>query len=234
MRGRLSIAGSAWKARPDTAVLVPVKAFREAKVRLAPALPPRQRATLAREMGRRVLLAAWPLPVAVVCDDHEVAEWARSMGARVIWEPGRGLNLAVAAGVARLAAGGVTRVIVAHADLPLARDLAELGGELGGTLGAERGGERLTRDPLQDAPWVTLVPDRHLDGTNVACIPTIAGFCFSYGPGSFRRHCAEAHRLGLTLAVLERPDLAWDIDLPDDLSDLTALTTGAQFLPEAL
>ena len=39
-------------------------------------------------MADRVLAAAHPLPVAVVCDDNEVAEWAREHGALVVWEPG--------------------------------------------------------------------------------------------------------------------------------------------------
>ena len=51
------------------AVLVPVKAFSEAKLRLAPALPPLGRAELARAMATHVLAAAHPLPTAVVCDD---------------------------------------------------------------------------------------------------------------------------------------------------------------------
>ena len=38
--------------------------------------------------------------------------------------------------------------------------------------------------------------DRRDDGTNVACVPSGAGFRFSYGPGSFARHCDEAVRLG--------------------------------------
>jgi len=82
---------------------VPVKAFTEAKRRLAPALPPHERATLARSMADNVVAAAGALPVAVVCDDKDVAVWARQRGALVIWEPERGLNRAVEAGVTRLA-----------------------------------------------------------------------------------------------------------------------------------
>ena len=73
------------------AVLVPVKAFDRAKVRLAPALAPRERERLARVMAEHVLAAAAPLPVAVVCDDADVAAWARAKDARVVWSPGAGL-----------------------------------------------------------------------------------------------------------------------------------------------
>jgi 2-phospho-L-lactate guanylyltransferase len=95
-----------------------------------------------------------------------------------------------------LAAGGAERVIVAHADLPHARDL-----------GAARG----------DGDEVVAVPDRHDDGTNVLSIPTGAGFRFAYGPGSFERHRAEAERLGLVFTVTRPADLTWDVDVPADL-----------------
>jgi 2-phospho-L-lactate guanylyltransferase len=58
------------------AVLVPVKAFGQAKVRLASALSGPERAELARKMASRVVASAAGLPVAVVCDDAEVAGWA--------------------------------------------------------------------------------------------------------------------------------------------------------------
>ena len=49
-------------------VLVPVKAFGRAKLRLAEVLDGPARARLAREMADRVLSAATGHPVAVVCD----------------------------------------------------------------------------------------------------------------------------------------------------------------------
>ena len=183
------------------AVLVPVKAFSQAKRRLHLALGGPERAELARAMADRVVSAAHPLPVAVVCDDNEVAEWARTRGALVVWEPGRGLNGAVEAGVDRLRAAGVSQVTVAHADLPRASDLALVG----------------------EAPGITLVPDRYGNGTNVIALPADAGFQFSYGPGSFARHRAEAERLGLPTRVLDRPDLAWDIDEPGDVIPVAVL-----------
>ncbi|MHB8670778.1 MAG: 2-phospho-L-lactate guanylyltransferase [Acidimicrobiales bacterium] len=177
------------------AVLVPVKAFAEAKRRLAPTLDPLERRKLARAMADQVLTAATPLCAVVVCDDAEVMAWARRRGALVVWEPGRGLNGAVQAGVARLCAAGAGRVVVAHSDLPLATELAWV---------AEFDG-------------VTLVPDRRDDGTNVICVPAGCGFRFSYGPGSFTRHRGEAIRLGIGLRVVHEPLLGHDVDLPADL-----------------
>src|SRR3546814_4227576 len=73
----------------DLAVVVPVKAFSQAKVRLTPRLDPATRAELARAMEARVLRAAGTLPTSVVCDDDEVAAWAQRHGAEVIWKIGR-------------------------------------------------------------------------------------------------------------------------------------------------
>jgi 2-phospho-L-lactate guanylyltransferase len=182
----------------ELAVLVPVKAFAAAKVRLAPALGANERAALARSMAAQVVAAAGRLPVLVVCDDDEVSAWARTVGARVLWSPGRGLNGAVTDGVAALAGDGAAGVIVAHADLPLADDLARVAGP----------------DPTSE---VVLVPDRHDDGTNVMCVPATAGFGFAYGPGSFGRHQQEAARLGIDCRVVRDGRLGWDVDVPDDL-----------------
>jgi len=182
-----------------TGVLIPVKAFRDAKVRLAPALAPAQRSALARSMATGVVAAAGKLPVWVVCDDHEVAHWADSVGATVLWMPERGLNRAVTEGVASLAAAGVQRVVVCHADLPHATTLAHVSGS------GDHG------------PDVVLVPDRQRKGTNVVSLPTASGFRFAYGPGSFDRHVAEAGRLALSVEIVDDPSLAWDVDVPDDL-----------------
>jgi 2-phospho-L-lactate guanylyltransferase len=178
-----------------SAVVVPVKSFARAKARLAPVLDEQARADLARRMAERVLRAAGSLPVTVACDDDEVAAWARDLGASVAWTPGTDLNGSVTQAVAGVAAD---RVVVAHADLPKAQDLAIVVGDSG----------------------VVLVPDRRRDGTNVLSLPTDAGFVFQYGPGSFARHRAEAKRLGLDAIVIEPPDLTWDVDDPADLEGL--------------
>lgn len=177
------------------AVVIPVKGFHAAKLRLAPALSPEARAVLAREMATLVVRAAGDLPVTVVCEDDVVREWAIDAGASVAWTPGLGLDGAVTAGVAAVAAAGAERVVVAHADLPLATGLDHVVGRAG----------------------VLLVPDRRTDGTNVIAIPADSGFRFAYGPGSFARHRDEASRLGLPVEVLTDAELGWDVDIPDDL-----------------
>ncbi|MDH3681399.1 MAG: 2-phospho-L-lactate guanylyltransferase [Acidimicrobiia bacterium] len=182
--------------RAATAVVIPVKSFEVAKGRLADTLDAEARTTLARRMAGAVVAAAAPLSAWVVCEDHDVAAWALSRGAGVIWREAPGLNAAVTAAVEFLAADGYRRAIIAHGDLPLASEL-EWVGDFGG---------------------VTIVPDRRGDGTNVLSVPTAAGFVFAYGPGSAAKHRAEAERLGLPIRVAEDERLGWDVDTPDDLA----------------
>lgn len=181
-------------------VLIPVKAFGQAKRRLGTTLGEPEREQLVRAMAAHVVSACAPLPVAVVCDDEAVADWAEAHGATVVWAPGHGLNGAVRTGVDRLARAGARWVTVAHGDLPRAKGL--------GTL------------PPFDG--VTLVPDRRDDGTNVLRLPAVSDFRFAYGPGSFRTHRAEATRLGLAVRVVRSPDLAYDVDWPADVSELAS------------
>lgn len=188
------VGGDAWLG--PSAVLVPIKRFSEAKGRLAPALSPAERAKLARHMASRVIRSAGALPVAVVCDDREVAAFARELGALVVWEPGRGLNGAVQEGIRRLGQAGVELAVVAAGDLPLADDLGWVTRFAG----------------------MTIVPDRQHEGTNVISVPTDGRFQMSYGPGSFARHLDQARMLGLPVRVVNAPRLAWDVDLPSDLS----------------
>ena len=185
-------------------VLVPVKAFDRSKLRLAAAVGPERRRDLARQMAARVVAAAAPLPVAGVCDDADGAAWARTQGAEVVWAPSRGLDGAVAEGIDWYAARGARTVVVAHADLPLATDLAWVAWPDG----------------------VTLVPDRRDDGTNVLAVPARSGFRPSYGGGSFGRHREEARRLRLPTRIVRSAELAWDVDLPDDLLPDMVTTTG--------
>ena len=183
-------------------VLVPIRSFDDAKSRLADVLSADERRALARTMAATVVMAARDLPVKVVTDDSDVGGWARSVGATVL-EPGvSGLNPSIALAFAEVRSelDPVTgRVIIAHADLPLAHDLR-----------------------VVDGPGVAIAPDRHRDGSNVMSIPASADFEFAYGPGSFELHQREADRLGLGVTVIDDPALALDIDHPDDLAELAS------------
>ena len=180
-----------------TAVIVPIRSFDGALSRLDGVLDHARRKRLMRLMASRVVAAADGMPVHVATDDAEVASWASDIGAGVLRAGRPGLSVAVASAVEFLADAGTERVVVAHADLARARTLRPATG-----------------------PGLTIVPDWRRDGSNVVCVPAMAGFSFAYGPGSFGRHLAEAERLGLEVTVVDDPDLAADIDYPDDLRHL--------------
>jgi 2-phospho-L-lactate guanylyltransferase len=182
---------------PRTGVVLPIRSFTNAKARLAGTLAPATRAEIARRMADRVVDAAAGMAVVVVSSAPEVREWAASRGCTPIDDPGS-LDGAAAAGRAHLASAGHIRAVIAHGDLPRARDLGPLGAD----------GAR---------PVVALVPCHRDDGTNVLSVPVDVEFTFAYGPGSFRRHVAEAHRRGLGIRVVRDPDLAVDVDAPEDL-----------------
>lgn len=178
-----------------TAALIPVKSFRVGKSRLAGALSDAEREDLARTLAAAVVRACAGLSPHVVCEDPDVAAWARSPGADVIVPPTAGLNAVVRHGVKALGGRGHRRVLVAHADLAEPDSLPELD-ELDGTV---------------------LVPDLTLDGTNVVRVDTAAGFRFSYGPNSFARHLSEAERIGGPVHVVRDHGLALDLDDPGDI-----------------
>jgi 2-phospho-L-lactate guanylyltransferase len=184
------------------AVVIPIRSFEAGKSRLGGRLDPARRADLLRAMAETVVAAATPLPVAVVSNAREVRAWAAALGLPVIDDPGS-LDLAAAAGFAWAGATGFERVVVAHADLPLARSLAPVVAD----------GPR---------PIVTAVPCHRDDGTPVLSLPTTAtGFVFAYGPGSFRRHAAAARAAGLAFRVRRDGRLGRDVDAPEDLVGLS-------------
>jgi len=179
------------------AVLIPVKSFDVAKGRLADRLDPGQRSSLAVTMASRVVEAARPLPTFIICDDDNVAAWAKEIRAEVIWSPVAGLNPAVTFGRDTIRTD-FDRIIIAHADLPLATDLSW----------------------VADFHGVTIVQDRHGGGTNVLSVPTGPDFQFRYGEGSSLLHQSEAARLGLPVNVVDHDELGWDVDTGQDFDML--------------
>jgi len=183
------------------AVVLPIKGFSDAKARLEPVLSAENRASLAAFTAGGVLEAAEGVDTFVVCDNDEVAQWARERGAMVVRQHKPGLNSAVAHGV-DIAQYKHDWVLVAHSDLPFPEALLSI------------------IDFTLVTSTVTIVPDRHEDGTNVLVIPAGSNFTFHYGPGSFAAHQHEAQRLGLPVRIVRHEQLGLDIDTPDDLAQL--------------
>ena len=185
----------------DTAgVVVPLRSFALGKVRLANALDDDTRRAFTRTMAERVVAAAGERPTVIVTSASDVIAWAHALGLGLIDDPGT-LDGAARAGREWVRAQNLARVVVMHADLPLASTLDGI---------ADDG----------DASIAVLVPDHHDDGNPVLAIPTAADFAFAYGPGSCARHVAEAERCGLQVRLVHDHALGFDVD---DAADLAAL-----------
>jgi 2-phospho-L-lactate/phosphoenolpyruvate guanylyltransferase len=185
----------------DTAgVVVPLRSFALGKARLADALDDETRRAFTRTMAERVVAAGGERPIVIVTSAADVIEWAHALGLAHVDDPGT-LDGAARAGRDWVRAQNLARLVVMHADLPLATTLDGI---------ADDG----------DASIAVLVPDHHDDGNPVLAIPTAVDFAFGYGPGSCARHVAEAERWGLEVRVVRDRALGFDVD---DAADLAAL-----------
>jgi 2-phospho-L-lactate guanylyltransferase len=198
--------------------VVPIRSLRDGKSRLAAILSAETRAALQRRVAERVIGAARASGVVqqllVVSPDPEALAWATSLGASVVPLPQPaaqpGLNGAIEAGREWALAQSATAVLSLFADLPL--------------LSAEE----IRRMAGRPEP-VVLGPDRRGEGTNALLLRLAdAGraFRFAFGEGSLARHEAEAGRLGLPVAYAVSPGIGFDLDTPDDWTDLLDVVCG--------
>ena len=189
-----------------TWAIVPVKPLRRAKSRLSSVLGPEERLALSREMLGRVLEALSQVTAIertlLVSRDSEAMALARQYGARTLSErPPIDLNQALHQATRAAVASGASAVVVIPADLPLvtAEDLGELVAQ------------------AASPPVVTLAPDRHGSGTNGLMVAPAGLIEYAFGPSSLDRHRALALAAGARVLVVDRPGLALDLDLPEDL-----------------
>jgi len=201
------VSGGVW-------AVIPVKPLRGALRRLTSALEAPVRRDLQVAMLTDVLTAcagAGGLAgVMTVTSDPDAAAMAVAIaGARVVpdHDPPRGMNAAVARGLAAVAAERADAALVLTADLPLAtpEDLAAI--LAAGT----------------PAPSALLVPSADGTGTNAMLLAPPAALAPLLGPDSYARHTVQAARRGVPVTRLDLPRLALDIDTPADLVALVAV-----------
>lgn len=191
-------------------VLLPVKPFHLAKTRLAGALDAEARESLVRDGLRHTLDVLAVLHevrhTLVISADPLVWEIAVSYGVDILEEVDvPGLNASLALGLCSLQEHGAEAVMILPVDLP--------------RLSAERLKEKL--DCLV-SPGMVIVPDRHEEGTNVLLFSPPDLMTTAFGDGSFRQHCQLAQAAGVEPVILHCPDLALDIDSPEDLALMAA------------
>jgi len=204
-------------AGPDLArtwAVVPIRGLRTAKTRLGADLAPEQRLALVTEMLRRTLVATRDASAIagtiVVTLDPAAARLAKSHGAIGLVERVPGLNEAIHAGRSLATARRATAVLVLPADLPrvTAAAISEL-------VDASREASEGASD-LGLRGHVTLVPDRHGEGTNALLLSPPAVIEPAFGTASRATHRAEALAAGATYLEIGGP-LGLDVDTPADL-----------------
>ncbi len=187
-------------------LLIPCKGLAAGKSRLAPVLDDAARAALCAGLLRQTLACALMLVPAAACrlvsSDRGAVALAADVGVSALRDRGVGLNAALAEARSVLRrADREAALLVLPIDLPRATAAALA---------------RLVATPGE----VVAAPDRHGRGTNALYLsPIAAGLIeFRFGSGSFAAHRAAAESAGLRFAACADPDLAFDLDEPEDLA----------------
>lgn len=193
-----------------TVAVLPIKSFGAAKQRLSATLQGGSRHILAQSMFFDVLAALRRArrldAVAVVTDDHEVEAVLRGDPVTVLRENRRaGQSAAAAIGIDHALAEGFHRVLLVPGDTPLI-DPEEI--------------DHLLEASRANRLAVTIVPDRHGEGTNALLLSPPEALAPSFGPGSLERHVTAAREAGVSYAVEELDCLMLDVDTSDDLAAL--------------
>lgn len=194
--------------------VVPAKPLGEGKSRLASLLSPEERAELSRRLLRHTLRHLSQVPslaqVMVISRDPQVLCLAEEANALAVQESApspaqarhpreEALNQALRQAQALAAGQGAQSLLILPADLPLLD-----GAEIEGLIQAH------------PRPGVLIAPS-HDGGTNALILSPVTALRPSFGPGSFRRHLAQARQARLPVHVIHSPQLAFDLDLPGDL-----------------
>lgn len=194
--------------------LVPVRGFATGKTRLADELTAAERAAIMRWMMEGVITAALSsgllTELGVISPDPSVLAFARAIDQRVVpilqRDEQPGLNQAVTTGREWAMQQGAAGLLVLFADLPfMTPDDVRL----------------IVNEPAE----VVIATDRAGLGTNASLV-RLAGrgreLVYQYGRDSAQRHAEAAARLGLSLAVIQTPGTAFDLDTPHDWRMLAA------------
>lgn len=201
-----------------TLATVTIKRLDAAKQRLASDVSPRFRAELVEAMLQDVLAALGKVrgfaQICVVTQDADAHRIAAAANAIVVCDPEQaGQSEAAMVGQRYAARHGYERVFLLPADTPLV-DQAEIDGLLAQSHALGR---------------VTIVPDRHGEGTNGLLMAPALALEPSFGKRSCARHRHLGQQAGLVTDIAAVESLALDIDTADDLAQLvTALTDDAR------
>ena len=196
-------------------VVMPVKRFASAKSRLSSVLSHSERAELACAMTEDVLDVAMSCRsalagIVVVTSEDTAADAARARGAEVMIDAyDDGINVAVRQALAGLERSSDVGVIVVPSDIPHLTCEAVM-----------RAVAALSRTDV-----LAIASAARDGGTNLLACRPAGAMPLNFGPFSFDRHCQAARAAGLSIELLDAPELALDIDCPEDLPPFLALNT---------
>ena len=191
-------------------IAMPVKSLEDAKTRLDPWLSPFERAALTLAMLEDVLDATLELPgwhSWVISPDEAVLEVALHRGAQTVIEDAPPLANAIRQLEEEATARTVDVLAVLLPDTPLVTQPA------------------LSR-ALRTLGAVVMAPSTDEEGTNLLVRRPPSAIPARFGHDSYRRHLQEAAEADLPTAVVEIPEIAFDLDLPSDI--LTVLDAERQ------
>ena len=186
---------------PVRVIALPVKSLDESKSRLAPMLAPLERAALTLAMLEDVLDATLPLSSWeswVISPDETVLELAIRRGAQGIVEEKPPLANAIRQVEDEAVARGAEALAILLPDTPLVTS------------------EAVTR-ALHTLGPVILAPSHDGTGTNLLIRRPPVAIAARFGNDSYRRHLEEATGADLPAAVVDTPELGFDLDLPGDI-----------------
>lgn len=182
--------------------IIPAKPFAESKRRLSPILSHQERVLLSRNLLRHTILTAMPLgPVVVVSRSTNVRDFAAGIGATTLPENNHELNDAVCRGIDWAQAHMVSTALILPLDLPLL-STAVL--------------ENLVESGFQSSPAIIIAPCRHRQGTNALLVTPPNLVSPQFGPQSFTTHQQLAQQAGIKPTIYHSPQLAFDLDTPED------------------
>ena len=195
---------------PVRAIVLPVKSLSESKSRLSPVLSPLERGALTLAMLEDVMdvtqaVAGWE--TWVVSPDDAVLEVARSRGAFAVAEDKPPLANAIRQVEEEATERVADALAVLLPDTPLVTTTA------------------LTR-ALHTLGPVVLAPSTDESGTNLLIRRPPSSIHARFGSDSYRKHLEAAALADLPTAVVEAPELGFDLDLPGDI--LTVLEAGRE------
>ena len=189
-------------------VILPVKPLHLAKSRRSKALNSEERQEFVRDGLLHTLRILQTLPeiwrTLVISADPNVWEIALKYEVDVYEELDvPGLNESVVCGQRWALEQGADAVMVLPIDLP--------------NLNADCMHSKIFKLHDNDNPGMVIVPDRHMQGTNVLLFSPPDLIKTAYGFNSFERHCTLAAQAGVNPIIIHCADLALDIDSPEDL-----------------